>query len=723
MLPKGDPEYAYFQEFSQRFGFEQFLVLGVEAPDVFAPEVLAFIRRVTERARPLPGIKEVLSLANATSFSSADGALQSVKFLDRLPATPEESAAKRREALANPDWVRTLVSADGTMATVTLIVDLPPEDISAVPTLMEAVDRILEDGHPPGTTVFATGIPALARDSLVTVKSDYKRFLWLTPLLTTLLLFGTFRTWRGVIVPLLAITLTGVWTLGLFFLAGHGLTMVLAMMPALIALICLSDAIHITAHYYEMSATHTDRRFVLLNTMEHMLSACFLTSVTTAAGFGSMVTSQIPALRSLGVWTSVGVGLGYVLVIVIVPIVLSYLPLPPPRVQVRYGTSLSAVVTEHLSRFVVRSKVAIPLLTVLVLAVGSFGVRRVEIETQISDYLPAASPSVQGLERLRAKMAGFSTLEICIEGEPGAFKQPWALREVQDFQDFLDGLPEVDDTISLVHVLRRMHATLEPEDARRNPVPQDAGAVADYLFLLSTTDHHNWIRTLAAPDYSALRLCARIKPNSTSEQLVLIAKVEDYLKAHPLSRLSVRITGMGKMFASAVRSLVQSQLWSLVLSIVLITVLMALFARSIRVGVLSVIPNAAPAITTLGLMGWSGIALNGSTVMISAIAIGIAVDNAIHFLARYRWERATHTGNDAQAIRGVLCRTGRAMIFATSVIAGGFSVLIFSNFIPNRYFGLLTAYTLLVALVADLLLLPWLLLRVHRPWKPAVPIR
>jgi len=281
-------------------------------------------------------------------------------------------------------------------------------------------------------------------------------------------------------------------------------------------------------------------------------------------------------------------------------------------------------------------------------------------------------------------MSAFSTLEMTIEGPPGVFREEWGFEEVRKIQRFLESLPGVDKVVSFANFIREFDRD---------------------IFLLETTDRFD---SFLSSDYSTARVSARIQPTSTAGQLELLSKVEESAPKELDKRLRFRTTGAARLYATKATALINGQVRSLGFSMVVITLLLILYLRSIRVGLLSMIPNVLPVLMTLGMMGLSGISLNLSTVMISCIAIAIAVDDTIHFLVRYRREILTN-GRVTPAIERTMFESGRAMVFTSLVIAGGFSILLFSSFAPIEYFGLLTAFTMITALGADLLVLPFLI--------------
>jgi len=715
-LSPDDPEVAYFDRFQQRFNTAELMVALVCAEDVFDEGVLAVLRSLTGALENLPRVSGVFSLSNAVRMVGEGEDVVTEPFLESLPATPDELRLKREEALSNPRWVENLVSPDGTVAAVNIMLDPLAGDSGDRIEVVDSVRAILKRHGREGVRLFLTGISPLMWDMRTCVGRDVRSFLWLTPLLILVLLFLTFRTIPGVAIPMLVIVTSVVWTLGLFAAAGRRLGMATAMVPTLIAVICLSDVIHILSHYYEILPRHEDRRDALAATMEHMMDACFMTSITTAAGFASMIVSPIRTIREFGLATAIGILIAYVLAMIMVPASLSLLP---PRAG---RPRASNVGRGGLGRFLAavngaaaRRHRGIVIGTLLGAAACVVGIARLRVETQISSYLPDSAPSVRALAVLQKNMAGFGSLEIGVDGTAGVFREPWALTELQELQRYLESRAEIDKVFSVTELLRECHRVRSEEGAPQ-ALPRDTGKIAEYYLLLSLSDEPALLEAVVSEDYSSARVTARMRAVTTSEQVRLLADVDAFARDHIDPRLHVHTTGVSKLYATRITALVRSQLHTLLLTSIVIALLLAFHLRSVRSALVAMIPNILPVIGTLGLMGLSGISLNLSTVMISCVALGIAVDDTIHFLVRYRRESqaGAHTN---EAIALTVQNTGRAMVFTSLVIAGGFALFVFSSFAPNRHFGILMAFTLGVALLADIVLLPFLIRAFSIGWR------
>jgi uncharacterized protein len=704
-LSSNDPHLVYFRQFLDRFGGQEFLLVVLRTDDVFTPDFLGYLRDLTETLRDTPHATEVVSLATVPLVRGAEEDARIEPFFSEIPADPEAAERLRREALGQPLWVGTLVAADGRAACINVM--LPPMSGDANERLesVAAVREMLRQNPHPGVEVFYTGLSPLASDTLQVLGSDLRRFLLLTPLLILVCLSWAFRTWRGVLAPAIVISFSVLWTLGLLAASGGAIDICTTMLPTLVAVNCLSYAIHLLNAYHESCARGSDHRSILVRTIVHMAPALFMAALTTAIGFGSQSLSDLRSLRQLGIFSGIGILLAFILCLALVPAMLSFLPLPSKAAHRHRAVRSLRWVLWRVAVFVSRDTWKIPVVLVLLVVLSAVGIGRIRVESQWARYLPESMPSIQGLRAVESELAGFYVLELELDAAPGTFRQPWALREIDRLQQQVAGMAGVDKVVSANDFLREAHRARNPAAADPASLPETAGQIAEYRLLYSVAGPGGLVDSFLAADGSSARLSVRIRTMTTADHLRLIAGIERFA-AHNLDpRISLHTTGVVKLFAVKLHALVRSLFKSFGLSFLLIAALMSIQLRSLKAGLCSMIPNVLPIVLGFGLMGFLGIPLSASTVMIASVGIGIAVDDTIHVLLRYRRELGVGRA-PASAMRRTLLGTGRAMVYSSLGLAAGFSILMFSGFRLNREFGFLTAFIMVVALLADLFVTP-----------------
>ena len=469
-------------------------------------------------------------------------------------------------------------------------------------------------------------------DSKRYMESDVRRFLWLTPVLIVLILFYVFRTFRGIVLPLCVSGLAVLWTFGLFAATGGQVSLPITMLPTLVSVICLSDTIHILAHYYEHAAESPSRRDALVRTMSFMVRTCFLTTLTTAVGIGSLGLTGMRSLEVFALWSAIGIVISFILSIIVMPATLAMLPRPTDKTHVRLRESLSSRAMRGAVAITRTRPVVLALVVLGCVAIGA-GLFRIELDTRFSSNIPQTAPSWQASQLLKEKLSGTSVLHVVLEGGEYAFEEPTALRSVDELQRFLTAQAEINYATSVADLIAETHQQFAGGDT--SGLPDDGRVITDYFVYLSQTE---LLDRMANADRSRVVLFAAMNEMGTSAQIELLKRIDAWGAEHLPSGLTLHTTGTAKLFATTSHRLVTGQVRSLSFTFLALTLILMIALRSPRLGLISMIPNTIPVLLTLGAMGYLGIPLGTSTIMISCVAIGIAVDDTIHFLSRYLHE-------------------------------------------------------------------------------------
>lgn len=696
-------EVVHIRDLEATFGRSDAVVVAVKAANIFDPVVLGELKRLSGVFEQLPNVDSVLSLANATVLADVDGSPQAVRVLDAFEKGKQTPAELRARVLTNPRLMKLVISPDGTAAAINLLISAKMRSAKERDALMDAIQAELRQIRVPGVKGYYTGNTPLIVDAIRSMGRDMKRYIWMTPLVMAVLLIGLFHRANAVGISLALILVTVVWTLGLFFGLRNILGLASSILPVLIALITLTDVIHCLALYYATGDPGRSNRERIIETMEHLLLACLMTAVTTAIGLVTSITSEVETIRQFGLWSGIGVMLSYGLVMVGLPVLLSLFPGRPPSERLR-----KAAFWTRIYSFSRSGRIGIWAGAVLVLVASGWAMRSIQVEAQVADLLPKDTPAMQGLRLVNDELLGIGNLEVVIKGAPGVFEEPWALAEVQEIHEFVERIPGMNVVISPWSVLRDLHAVLGEDVSSPHGIPAARVDVHEYYMMLEASAAAKQVSEYVVRDRSRVRVSGHCRGLSSSEYLRDFQQIEEFARAHLDPRLKLHTTGRMKVFSKTVVLLVESQLSSIFWSVLMIAGVLVWHFRSFKAGLVSLLPNLFPVIVPLGLMGLLKIPLTATTVIVSNVAMGMAVDNSIHFLARYRME--TRKGRTMEeALRRTVVLSGRAIVISSLVIAGGFTIFLFSEFAANRYFGLLMAASMLVAPVVDLLLLPVLI--------------
>ncbi len=715
-LDSDDPEIRLLAEFNRKFGDEEVLLVALESKDAFAEDSLRHLERVSEAVANLPTVDRVYSLFTVDDFKVEGGQMGSERFLREQPRTPEERAAKRDLALHNSTFSGFLLSKDGTVATVTAVLR---KENGAVPQRAEVAKRLREiaaDGRPADMHSYVTGRGALFLEADEAGRKDLKRYLWLTPLLIVGLLYWVFRSFRSIAIALFVCGLAVTVTVALYIRAGNPAGMMFAVLPIQVGVICLSDIIHLLARGQECvlelgrEGQGGDKKAALRATMEHMIPACFYTALTSAIGFFSFTSAGLGSLVTLGLWVGIGILLAWVLAMTLVPALLALLPSRRESEQVHFAPWISGYLVEMAVNLVASSKrkrTGVTLAWIVALVIAGFGVARLDVDSDFTSYLPPDSETSVASRILRDKLAGTATLEVLLEGEKLCFEEPYAIAALASVDAYLHTRPEVDKTFSVLDFMKRMS---EARGGGKGTIPSDPAGLTEAFFVLEGSSE---VDRFITKDRDAARISIRLNAHSTKGPVEVVRGLEEFRTSLD-PRLKLSTTGVSKIFAATSQALVYGETKSLFQSLFWVSLALLVAVRSWRMGLIALLPNVAPILITLGTMGWLHVPLDIATILVGSMALGIAVDDTIHLITR-------HTEEQGIEPRGALVRTlrssGHPSIFTTFVFTGGFLVFLLSSFPPMRAFGALAAYAMIVAMFADLTLLP-LLLRGPRELEP-----
>ncbi len=707
-LVQDDPALAFYRDTTARFGGDLLVYVSMDLGDagVFTVPSLALVDEVTRTLEDLDGVVRVSSLASTEAIFDDDGVVEPGPLMERIPTTDAEVAHVRDKVYSSAllPWY---VSLDrrATLLVAEADPDLGAPELNAViRSVHHAVEGV--DGAEfslAGNPVFAEAVDRFnARDQqlfsglmllLVLVSSA----LWLRRIVPAVL-------------PVAVVLVTVMWTTGLFVAAGHATNWITGIISPILFLVGTASAVHLLSAYRDALADAAPGREAVIAALRRVALPCLFTSLTTAAGFASLTANRIMPVKVFGLFVCIGVMLAFAATVVLVPAALvatarlarrrPLSPAPPPRAL------------EGLDALVQRFPGPVLVVSVLLAAGLAGGIALMRVETNNLKYFRPSAPVVRHALEIEARYGGSSPLDIVIDtGLPDGALQPDLLVAVADLQDRLDATEGMARGISLADLLQDLHLAMAGDRAT-----SDLPASADAAYQLLMLPDPDMVDRIVDADRRVTRITTRFTGASMGleQARVLLDAVERDCDAALGAAADVRLTGSSVLFIDMDRYLVQGQIRSLCLVLAVVFVLMTALFRSLRMGLLAMIPNVLPITVMLGLMGWLDLPLDGLSVMIACIAIGIGVDDTIHYLHRLRRE----LGRDPD-LRGALTRTmaavGRPIVFTSAVLTLGFWIFCVSDFLGTRNFGFLTGVTVVVALLADLIVLPAVLVLVGVP--------
>jgi predicted RND superfamily exporter protein len=712
-FPENDPNYLTYEEFRDDFTGNRNLIILIKAPDIFTPRILEYISEKTEAIEEIDFVTRVYSLSTANRVYGSEEGIEVKPLLHGLNAgkLPEI----RDYALADELFRNDLVSSDGTLTTMLIIFDEEKADPERG-RLLEEIREIMDGDKIDETDVFYSGSMEISKEYDRFTMENQRDF---TPPLIVLIIISIlflFRSFSKLFIVGFVVAVSLVWTVGFYSLLGFSFNVISGMLIPLIVILSISDSIHILEYHDEVSRTKKDGGERFIGTLSYITYPCLATSLTTSFGLLSLATSKVPAVRTFGIGAAIGITSAFIVSIVFVPFLLSIVP---ARFR-KFKKSFWLGPLELLHNFNQRraKPLLILMISVTVLAIG--GINRLEVNTNQMDFFDEESQIRQAGNLLNKRMSGVFSVELYLKGEEGSMKEPEVLRAMEHFSERLLELPHVKKVSSLADQVKRINRELQDSDPAEYRIPDSRELVAQELFLLSLSDRgRNDLLNIVASDYSRGRISIRMDDMS-SDELVDICRLIDSEAGDIFAGTGVIpiLTGGGQLFSNLDRYLVESQIRSFTLAFITITIFMFIFFRSWKYGFLSILPNLFPIVIVMGIMGIVGITLNVATVTVASVALGIAADDTIHFISRFKRERRTIGRGRVESLKNATKHSGRAIVSTSLINALGFSILVFSDFMPTVYFGSLVALTMIFALVGDLVYLPANLLAFHKKEKP-----
>ena len=714
-----DPTLELFDETIKEYGTELGMVIAFRPGDVFENDFLEVLDRITQRTRNVDHVEKIFSLTHLDYIHASGEEIRIGPLIRSIPAPAGMLEEAREKALADPFVKGNILSEDAATTAIAVRFAYLPDDDTYGNVAVDKIRKIVEEEVSDRFEVHISGVFTLVKVMNDYCLDDLKRFLPLAILLNIVILSLVYRTLAGVAVTLGATFLSVMWTMGLMGLFHMPITVGTTMLPVLIMVISVSDAVHLITQYYEGIGQGQEKRSALETAILKVGTPCFLTSLTTGMGFSSLLLSDLRPVRDFGLFAAIGIFFAFVIFIFLVPVAFSYLKAPSLQSANRLKTGSTTRTMNRISRMTWNHPFKILVMGALVMALGIYGITRIRVDTKFYDYFYESDPFTQSIRFIDKNLTGIEPLRILLHtGKEGGTKDPAFLRKVDDLEAFLHAYPEISRVNAMPDLIRRMHRLMNEDDPEYDRLPESREVTAEYLFLLSLAGGDELMELLANDDLSTAHVVAMLRLVGTTRQEEILKDVEEYLWEHFRPDVSFQVTGAAAMNATIANHLVRSQIKTFAFAFVLIFGSMTLLFRSIKIGLISMIPNIIPLTLTAGIMGFSGISLNVVTVMVASVAIGIAVDDTIHILARYRIEFGEKP-DPADAIARTLTSSGRAVVFTSIVLMTGFLIPMFSKFRLPCYFGILAATTIVGALFGDLILTPAIL----RIAKPFVRIR
>ena len=697
-----------YEETARVFGSTNAVVVFVSDAALFDSDILLAIRSAVGRLDGLAFVEGTDSL-----FSLEHGRLRDDEtlvfspYLEPIPSTPDAVTSVRVAALANAFVAGNLLSPDG--RSMAINVRLRPDymEVFSERAVVDGIDAAIASLQDVVEEVFALGQPHVSVSIADHVVRDQAIILPLS--LATLLFVLVFALghWEGTLIPLLTAIASVLWTLASMVFLGISLNVMTSVVPLLLVVVGSTEDVHMLAAYFARTREGMDSPSAIGAMAAGVGLAVLLTFATTYLGFLSIMLNDIGVLREFGLVASSGLLFNFLITSLFVP---SALALRSERVSpLREIRDRYQRIAGRLYRLVSDHQVMVVVVSLSLLVLGAYGASKLRVDNDIMDYLPADSPVLERAQRLHQTLGGIQSFDIVLaSGIEGTFERARYLEQIEMLQRFVDDSGYFDKTQSFADVLKEVNRVVGGLAPGERYLPDDDAVVREFLLFLDSAVY----RAYVDDELSRTRITVRHNISSSQALQRALAEIERFTASKIDPALHVSMTGRSILTLRAGDTLAVGQAKSLLLLIVAIFVIVAAVFVNLKAGAVAVVPTLLPILLLFGVMGFAGIPLSTGTAMVAAIAVGICVDNTIHFLMRYHEEMASRPTTE-EAIRATMDEEARPIMSISLALTLGFGVLALSSFPPVVYFGLLASLVFVLALLATFMITPILLSRVR----------
>jgi predicted RND superfamily exporter protein len=667
---------------------------------------------------------EVISLTSVDAIEGKADELVVGSVMETVPRTEREMEALRRRALSDQLLRDTLVSRDASSLAVLAILSFNHPDWTDLAGEVTAAVRGTAHSLAGPERVFVSGVPVVNTLTSEAMKLDLARLVPFVVAVLALVLFAFFRRWGATLLPMTVVLVALVWTLGLMGLTGRPITLVTSSLPIMLLAIGIADGIHIMTHYSARLADGLARRQALLRTVDELAGPVFMTTLTTAAGFGSLATSQLPSIRDFGLFTAFGTMVALVATVLILPalIQITSVHATPPQGQ-KNGASMLGRLAVRGGRICYRHARPVLVISLVLVSITAVLAIRLKVGSKMTGNFREDTEIFRAGEMLNRKFGGTQVLDIVLDtGEPGRAKDPSVLAWLKGLQANLETGRAVGKTHSLADLVRRMSLVLHDEDVAYDRLPhvieevsradgtreQVSGQaqIGQYLFLYENAGGDE-LYDVVDFAYRRLRMVAQIRGDDHAVSRAAKERALIYIENKPPPG-AVTFAGCANTCIYADDLIIPSQLRSLAIALGVVTLMLSVLFRSVRLGLVGAAPMVVTISLSFGSMWLLGVPLDAVTALIASIVLGIGVDYAIHLIVWYQRYRRNAMAQEAALVHA-LGHAGRPILLNAIAVGMGFLVLVGSSFFPVRVIGGFVAAALLLSAAGSLVLLPALL--------------
>jgi hypothetical protein len=722
LLPQNHKVNVEYNKFLKLFGEEgNLIILAVEDSTVFTPKKFIEWNNLTKNLNHYPEIDFTVSIGDIKELkkNKDEEKFDFVPLYDKTPKTQEEILKIKTELFENLPFYDNILfnKKTGTIRSVIYlkkdIVNTAARKDFIFDILIPAIDKFETENN---IDVRVSGMPYIRTMNAQNIIDEIGLFVGLALGVTALIFFFFFRSIRATMITLLVVTICVTWAFGIIGLFRYEISVLMALIPPLIIVIGVPNAIFLINKYQQEVKKHGNQAKSLQRVISKVGNATLMTNVTTAFGFSTFIFTKSQLLKEFGIVASINIIAIFLVALFIVPIVYSFLPLPKEKHLKHLERKWIEALVKKIESIVRNHRIIVYATTIILIIVSMIGIFMIKVSGSIIEDMPKGEQFFKDIVFFEEEFGGIMPLEIIIDTkkEKGVMNLG-TLKRMNELEETIDEIPQLSKPISVLNIVKYSKQAFYGGNPKfyQLPTNQEKNWILSYA--KNATSNSNLLDSYVDSTGRYARITTYMKDIGTDKMEIIEERLQQKIdKEFPKEKYDVKMTGKALVFLKGTNYLINNLVISLALAIILISGFMAFMFRSFKMILISLIPNMFPLLITAGLMGYLGIPLKPSTILVFSIAFGISVDDTIHFLAKYRQELKANNWRIKISVYNALHETGLSMFYTSIVLFFGFLVFTVSSFGGTIALGGLVSVTLLFAMLSNLLLLPSLLLSLEK---------
>ena len=705
-LPDDDVDARLLKRIGKNFGGNNIGVVILETDNVYQTKILEYVQSITDTLTYIEGVSSVSSLTNIINIKGGDFGIEIGNLVDEyeLPQSEEDFQLLRDKILSNDMYKGSIVSED---ETATLIIFNLEDDANINQVAKDVINKT-ESLHLP-VNLYYIGSPMLVTYISDLIKKDLTRLLPIAFLVIGIILFLSFRSISGVVLPLLTAVISIIWSIGIMSLLGYSMSMISNNIPIILLAIGSAYTIHVINRIDQVRSTKNSNAVSIA--LAYVMIPVMLAAITTMIGFISFIFgAYLGMIVDFGIFTALGTFFACLLSIFFVPAVSDIFNSKTEIKETKNieQTVLSKNILFPLKQFLFKHTKLVLSVWIFLIGISILGVFYIKRSVDIQEYFEEGNPTRKAESIMIEKFGGTKPVFVLFTGN---MQSPVVLKKMLQTAEYMEKSPDINTSISIANLISELNFAI----AGKKEIPDDMERVEQLWFLL---DGNEIMNRFVSEDMSEGIIISKFKSPDNESKKEFARYMKSFIDKNSTVECNIQITGMPFVDITMDQSLINSQLGSISIAIIFVIIIVGLILRSILSGIYASIPIIAAIIILFGVMGLTGISLNIATVLVASIALGIGIDYSIHIISHFN-DSYRETGDLDKAIEDAIIISGKAIIINVISVSAGFLVLVFSDMVPLQYFGKLIALSMFSSSLGALTLLPAILILVNKK-KPII---